>query len=55
MKKIHAADVAAGRGSVYVPESIARKYPGADREWGWQYLFPGEHLSADPRARAAKS
>ena len=49
VKKIHAADVAAGRGSVYVPESIARKYPGADREWGWQYLFPGEHLSADPR------
>src|SRR4051812_22530883 len=50
VKKIHAADVAVGRGSVYVPEAIERKYPGAARGWGWQYLFPGEHLSTDPRA-----
>jgi integron integrase len=49
VKKVHAADVAAGRGTVYVPDAIARKYPGAKREWGWQYLFPGEHLTSDPR------
>jgi len=49
VKKVHVADVAAGRGSVYLPDAIARKYPGSERDWGWQYLFPGEHLTADPR------
>ena len=49
VKKVHAADVAAGRGTVYVPDAIARKYPGAESEWGWQYLFPGDHLTTDPR------
>ena len=54
VKKIHAADVAAGRGEVYVPDAIARKYPGATIEWGWRYLFPGEHLVPDPRDRTGK-
>jgi integrase len=25
------------------------KYPNANREWGWQYVFPASTLSADPR------
>ena len=54
VKKIHDADVAAGRGEVYVPDAIARKYPGAGIEWGWRYLFPGEHLVPDPRDRTGK-
>jgi integron integrase len=50
VKRIHERDLADGFGSVYLPDAIARKFPGADREWGWQYVFPGEHRSRDPRA-----
>ena len=33
-------DVAQGFGRVYLPNALKRKYPNADREWGWQYAFP---------------
>jgi integron integrase len=36
-------------GSVYIPEALARKYREAQREWRWQYVFPAEKLSIDPR------
>jgi integron integrase len=36
----HDADVARGLGRVPMPEALARKYPNADREWGWQWVFP---------------
>ncbi len=49
VKRIHEKDLADGFGTVYLPDAIARKFPGADREWGWQYVFPGEHRSHDPR------
>jgi integrase len=29
---------------------VARKYPRAEYEWGWQYVFPAHHLSSDPRS-----
>ena len=49
VKRIHDGDLADGFGSVYLPDAIARKFPGSEREWGWQYVFPGEHRSHDPR------
>lgn len=42
---LHQADLAAGFGSVALPFALARKYPQADREWGWQYAFPSGKLS----------
>jgi integron integrase len=51
VKRIHERDLADGFGTVYLPDAIARKFPGADREWGWQYVFPGEHRSRDPRGK----
>ena len=36
--------------SVYLPYAIARKYPLAGREWGWQYVFASGRLSTDPRS-----
>jgi integron integrase len=51
VKRVHERDLADGFGTVYLPDAIARKFPGADREWGWQYLFPGEHRSRDPRGK----
>jgi len=49
VKRIHDGDLGDGFGSVYLPDAIARKFPGSEREWGWQYVFPGEHRSHDPR------
>ena len=39
----------AGYGRVYLPFALSQKYPQADREWGWQYVFPAQKLSTDPR------
>ncbi len=48
---IHRDDLAAGLGRVHLPHALARKYPNADAEPGWQYLFPSARLSLDPRSR----
>jgi integron integrase len=53
VRRIHRKDLAAGFGSVYLPGALARKLPGAEKDWGWQYVFPGEHRSHDPRANTA--
>ena len=50
VKLIHTQDLAAGYGTVYLPYALARKYPNAEKEWGWQYVFPSRNLSADPRS-----
>ncbi|MCC8628999.1 integron integrase [Xanthomonas vesicatoria] len=47
---LHAADLAAGTGRVFLPHALARKYPNAGAEPGWQYLFPSAHQSRDPRS-----
>jgi hypothetical protein len=36
--------------AVYLPEALARKYPNASKEWGWQWVFPAREVSADPRS-----
>jgi integrase len=41
-------DVEHGYGTVYLPFALERKYQNANREWGWQYVFPSDRLSADP-------
>jgi len=41
-----------GYGSVYLPYALAQKYPTADREWIWQYIFPSYALSQDPHSGA---
>jgi integron integrase len=50
VKALHAADLAEGFGSVYLPDALARKYPAAASWWGWQWVFPASSRSADPRA-----
>lgn len=49
VRTLHVADLAAGLGRVALPDALARKYPQADREWGWQWVFPASTISADPR------
>lgn len=41
-------DREAGVLGVSLPHALARKYPNAGREWGWQYVFPSHKLSTDP-------
>jgi integron integrase len=50
VRRLHQQDLAQGYGAVYLPEALARKYPNAEREWGWQWVFPSPRLSLDPRA-----
>jgi integron integrase len=47
---LHAADLAAGFGRAWLPHALARKYRSAERDFGWQYVFPAEHRSRDPRS-----
>ena len=45
-------DLESGLAGVHLPHALARKYPNAEREWGWQWVFPSTRLSRDPRAEA---
>lgn len=54
VKALHKQDLAAGFGDVYLPFALAKKYPNAGREWGWQYIFPSARLSKDPRSGATR-
>lgn len=47
---LHRADLRDGNGEVYLPFALKRKYPNADRELGWQYLFPSRNIVKDPRS-----
>ncbi len=49
----HRADIDEGMGRVQLPHALARKYPSANTEPAWQYLFPSTRLSTDPRTRAS--
>jgi integron integrase len=49
-KLVHAEDLAAGYGEVYLPYTFARKDPHAGTSWEWQYLFPASKRSIDPRS-----
>ncbi|MGV6475197.1 integron integrase [Azotobacter vinelandii] len=49
VRALHERDLAEGFGEVYLPFALARKYPNAAKEWGWQYVFPAPGRSIDPR------
>ena len=44
----HAKDLQMGMGEAPLPYALARKYPRAGRDWGWQFVFPSPHLCRDP-------
>ena len=50
VKLIHTQDLKNGYGEVYLPNALVRKYPHAAKDWKWQYVFPSEKLSTDPRS-----
>jgi integron integrase len=50
VKRLHQQDLDRGYGSVYLPFALERKYGHADRHWIWQFVFPSERFSQDPRS-----
>jgi integron integrase len=54
VKEIHAQDIKNGFGNVYLPYQLEKKYPKAKFETKWQYLFPMNNISQDPRTKEFK-
>jgi integron integrase len=50
VRSLHEHDLAEGYGTAELPFALARKYPNAASQWGWQYVFPSRKRSADPRS-----
>jgi len=48
VKTQHERDLFDGYGTVHLPYALERKYPQANREFAWQYVFPALVLSIDP-------
>jgi integron integrase len=49
-RQLHTEDLARGFGRVFLPDGLPRKYPAAESEFRWQYLFPASRMSTDPRS-----
>jgi integron integrase len=54
VKLLHEQDLAEGFGTVFLPHALARKYPNAERQWCWQWVFPASQRSSDPRTRIVR-
>jgi integrase len=54
VRVLHRRDLAEGCGEVWLPHALARKYPRAACEWGWQFVFPSAVRSLDPDCGAAR-
>lgn len=48
LRELHQTDRAAGLPGVWLPEGLARKWPGAGERWQWQWVFPSRETSVDP-------
>jgi integron integrase len=44
VRELHQQDLARGAGAVNLPSALAAKYPNAEREWVWQWVFPATRL-----------
>ena len=53
-KGTHEEDLPKGRGEVWLPDALARKYPAAATAFGWQYVFAAARYSVDPRSGATR-
>ncbi len=51
---LHRQEIGVGHGAVWLPHALARKYPNAERELGWQYVFPSARRSRDPHSGAVR-
>ena len=49
VRRQHTADLKIGAGIVEMPGSLAKKYPNANREWAWQWVFPATRRYRDKK------
>jgi integron integrase len=49
-QRLHEKALAEGISFVHLPNALAKKYPNANKELAWQYLFASDMLSKDPRS-----
>ena len=54
VREQHEAALRLGHAGVELPSALQRKYPGAHKEWAWQYVFPAARASRDPRSNAVR-
>ena len=47
VKHWHEMDLNQGYGAVILPYALARKYPNANRQWIWQFVFPAQSRYRD--------
>jgi integrase len=45
VKKLHQADLARNLGEAPLPKNVQESHAGEEKEWQWQWLFPGNHFS----------
>ncbi len=50
VRQLFEQDFLQGVADVYLPNNLAKKYPKASSSWEWQYAFPSQKLSTDPRS-----
>ncbi|MDX2243024.1 MAG: integron integrase [Leptolyngbyaceae cyanobacterium bins.302] len=48
VKYWHELDLKQGDGAVVLPYALDRKYPRANRQWIWQFVFPAKSQCCDP-------
>jgi integron integrase len=51
VQRLHEQDLKLGLGRVWLPGALRVKYPNAEREWIWQYVFPSKSISVDPESK----
>ncbi len=47
VQRQHEEDLRNGLGKVALPDALARKYPNAPKDWGWQWAFPAASHYSD--------
>lgn len=48
VQTLHQQDLEQGYGSAWLPFALDRKYPNADRQWIWQWIFPSTRRIQNP-------
>jgi integron integrase len=49
VKELHQRDLSDGFGSVYIPYALSKKFKNIEYDTKWQYVFPMNKISKDPR------
>jgi len=54
VKELHKMDKLNGFGKVWLPYQLVKKFPNANTEIAWQYIFPMKSMSTDPQSKEVR-